>query len=388
MSDFTETRMDMLMYKGIENNLPYSSEVESRIFSTLLDDDRVVASYKMYWLLGILDEVCAGNEEIEFNRVIARMIVYAWYPTLQYKLSFGIFDNLKKPINYVAEKYGFKPNYDEVKLLEAISTTGDKELQRMMKELTYHVPYRLISPFFRNQLQGVKDSSKNKLIVKLSMESENCLYKIIKGEKDKVRLNKDWSDYLKENFRIIKSWIYYKLVVFLQKRNPNTPAIALKLEAPKTRNLSRATKLWNEIVIAKNIKDIYTGKEFYSENFNEYGTFSIDHFIPWSFVLHDQFWNLTPTFKNINSKKSDDLLMYDKYIGDFCDIQFKAFTYICEKKINSALEEYIDAFRLENIYEFHKHCDKEVFALQLKKCISPLYQIAVNQGFQVRENLL
>ena len=81
MSDFTETRMDMLMYKGIENNLPYSSEVESRIFSTLLDDDRVVASYKMYWLLGILDEVCAGNEEIEFNRVIARMIVYAWYPT-------------------------------------------------------------------------------------------------------------------------------------------------------------------------------------------------------------------------------------------------------------------------------------------------------------------
>lgn len=388
MSDFTETRMDILIHKDIENNLPYSDKVESRIFSTLLDDDRVVASYKMYWLLGVLDEVCAGNEEIEFNRIIARMIVYAWYPTLQYKLSFGIFDNLKKPINYVAEKYGFKPNCDEVKLLESITTTEDKELQKMMKELTYHVPYRLISSFFRKQLQGIKDSSKNKLIVQLSMESETCLYKIIKGDKDKIKLNKDWLDYLKENFRIIKSWIYYKLVVFLQKRNPNTPAIALKLEAPKTRNLGRATKLWNQIVIAKNIKDIYTGKEFYSENFDEYGAFSIDHFIPWSFVLHDQFWNLTPTFKNINSKKSDDLLMYDKYIEDFCDIQFKAFTYICEKKINSALEEYIDAFRLENIYEFYKHCNKEGFDLQLKKCISPLYQIAVNQGFQVREKLL
>ncbi|MBV7273767.1 HNH endonuclease [Clostridiaceae bacterium UIB06] len=385
MNNFTETRMDILTNKEIENNLPHSNKVESRIFSTLLDDDRVVASYKMYWLLGILDEVCEGKEEIEFNRIIARMIVYAWYPTLQYRLSFGSFDNLKKPINYIAETLGFKPNCDEAKLLAAITASEDKELQRMIKDLTYHVPYRLISPFFKKQLEGVKDSSKNKLIVELSIESETCLYKIIK---DKIILNTGWADYLKENYRVIKSWIYYKIIVFLQKRNPNTPAVALKLEAPKIRKLSSATKLWNEIVIAKNIKDIYTGKEFYSENYEEYGVFSIDHFIPWSFVLHDQFWNLTPTFKNINSKKNDDLLLYDKYIGDFCDIQYEAFMYVCEKKVNSALEEYMDAFRLEDIYEFYRHCNKEIFNSQLKKCISPLYQIAVNQGFQVRENLL
>jgi hypothetical protein len=30
-----------------------SSTVDSRTFSRLLDDDKVVASYKMYWLLGI-----------------------------------------------------------------------------------------------------------------------------------------------------------------------------------------------------------------------------------------------------------------------------------------------------------------------------------------------
>ncbi|WP_411680045.1 HNH endonuclease domain-containing protein [Clostridium thailandense] len=385
MNNFTETRMDILTNKEIENNLPYSNKVESRVFSTLLDDDRVVASYKMYWLLGILDEVCEGKEEIQFNRIIARMIVYAWYPTLQYKLSFGSFDNLKKPINYIAETFGFKPNCDELKLLEAITISGDKELQKMIKDLTYHVPYRLISPFFKKQLEGVKDSSKNKLIVELSIESETCLYKIIK---DKIILNAGWANYLKENYRVIKSWIYYKIIVFLQKRNPNTPAIALKLEAPKIRKLSGATKLWNEIVIAKSIKDIYTGKEFHSENYDEYGVFSIDHFIPWSFVLHDQFWNLTPTFKNINSKKNDDLLLYDKYIGDFCDIQYEAFMYVCEKKVNSALEEYMDAFRLEDIYEFYRHCNKEMFNSQLKKCISPLYQIAVNQGFQVRESLL
>lgn len=35
------------------------------------------------------------------------MIVYSWYPLLQYKLNYGVFDNLKKSVNY-----------DENKLLE------------------------------------------------------------------------------------------------------------------------------------------------------------------------------------------------------------------------------------------------------------------------------
>ncbi|KEI76193.1 hypothetical protein N486_10650 [Clostridium botulinum B2 128] len=64
----------------------------------MLDDDKVVASYKMYWLFGILEEVTSGNTKIEFNRIVARMIVVAWYSIVQYKLSFGILDNFRKPI--------------------------------------------------------------------------------------------------------------------------------------------------------------------------------------------------------------------------------------------------------------------------------------------------
>lgn len=42
-------------------------------------------------------------------------------------------------------------------------------------------------------------------------------------------------------------------------------------------------------------------------------------------------WNLVPTFKNINSSKSDKLLNYNRYIDDFCDMQYMATTYILEK---------------------------------------------------------
>lgn len=383
MNTIQEVSVDILNHKEIYSNMPQSDLVDYRVFSRLLDDDKVVASYKMYWLLGILDEVALGNTEIEFKKIISRMIVYSWYPILQYKLNYGIFDNLKKSVNYIAIKYNLTNNYDENKLLDFIYSNDDKELNKMMKELTYNVPYRLLSPFFTDKLKGQKDSIKNKMITELSLESENCLYKIVKGDKDKIILNEGWKDYLQKNYKVIKGWIYYKIVCFLQKRNPNVPAIAFKIEAPKSRNLTRVTTLWKEIIISKNINDIYTGMDFTKENYDKLGVLSIDHFIPWSFVLHDEMWNLTPTFKNINSSKSDNLPSYQEYIDKFCSVQYEAFSYLCDKKKDKDLECYIDVMRLENPFEFLKYKSREEFNDKLKQTISPIYQIALNQGFEV-----
>ena len=224
---------------------------------------------------------------------------------------------------------------------------------------------------------------RDKMITELSLESENCLYKIVKDDKDKIILNEGWKDYLQKNYKVIKGWIYYKIVCFLQKRNPNVPAIAFKIEAPKSRNLTRATTLWKEIIISKNINDIYTGMDFTKENYDKLGVLSIDHFIPWSFVLHDEMWNLTPTFKNINSSKSDNLPSYQEYIDKFCSVQYEAFSYLCDKKKDKDLECYIDVMRLENPFEFLKYKLREEFNDKLKQTISPIYQIALNQGFEV-----
>lgn len=90
-----------------------------------------------------------------------------------------------------------------------------------------------------------------------------------------------------------------------------------------------------------------------------------------------------PTFKNINSAKSNSLLLFDKYIDDFCSVQYKAFSYICDNKIKHALEEYMDVLRLDNPFDYYKYSTRETFSINIKKCISPLYQISVNQGFQV-----
>ena len=42
---------------------------------------------------------------------------------------------------------------------------------------------------------------------------------------------------------------------------------------------------------------------------------SVDHFVPWQYVAHDELWNLHPTTKSINSSKSNNLPVWDRYFS-------------------------------------------------------------------------
>ncbi|UYZ38011.1 HNH endonuclease [Clostridium beijerinckii] len=369
------------------SEVPYSNEVDYATFSRSLRDDKVVASYKMYWLLALLDEISLNNIEIEFRTLICKMVVKAWYPLLKYKLSFGLCDNLAKVATYISDTYNLESNYDERKLFDFIYSSQDKTLNRMLKELTLNVPYRFLSPFFENKLRGQKKVQK--LIEELSKEDNECIYEIYKNNKDKncIRIKDNWCNYLKFNYRIIQGWAYYKLVCFLQKRNPNVPGIAMKLEAPKNRDLREQTKIWKKVIEQRHITDLYTGLDFTETNYNDYGVLSIDHFIPWSFVLHDQMWNLVPTFKNINSKKSDNLLQYDTYIDRFCEMQYEAFCFVVDGNRKNQIEEYGQVLKVDNLRKFKKENKEEEFVKRMKQEIGPVYGVAVNQGFGVFENL-
>ncbi|NRT87264.1 HNH endonuclease domain-containing protein [Clostridium beijerinckii] len=380
------TRKDIILPKEI-SEVPYSNEVDYATFSRSLRDDKVVASYKMYWLLALLDEISLNNIEIEFKTLICKMVVKAWYPLLKYKLSFGLCDNLAKVATYISDTYNLESNYDERKLFDFIYSSQDKTLNKMLKELTLNVPYRFLSPFFENKLRGHKKVQK--LIEELSKEDNECIYEIYKNNKDEncIRIKGNWCNYLKFNYRIIQGWAYYRLVCFLQKRNPNVPGIAMKLEAPKNRDLREQTKIWKQVIEQRHITDLYTGLDFTETNYNNYGVLSIDHFIPWSFVLHDQMWNLVPTFKNINSKKSDNLLQYDTYIDRFCEMQYEAFCVVVDENRKNQLEEYGQVLKVDNLKKFKQENKEEEFVKRMKQEIGPVYGVAVNQGFGVLENL-
>ena len=128
--------------------------------------------------------------------------------------------------------------------------------------------------------------------------------------------------------------------------------------------------------------DIYTGTEFTEENLQTYGGMSIDHFIPWSFVLHNEIWNLYPMYKKINSEKNNKLPDKDMYLNEFCEKQYQAFMIAKSWKKDKITEKYLnvknDIFGIDGSDRGH-----DAFLVAMRQTIEPLYQIANNQGYMV-----
>ena len=332
IEDFEENQIDVKdISSSIVTNpfgvitLPYDGSVDLNSFSRILEDN-LSSSYKIFWFFGIYEEIIKGNKYISFRKLVCRMIVGAWYPVTQYKLSLGIQDRLYDLVILIHEKYNIPCEINKNKLLELIENIEDVEVEKRIKTLHDYVPYRLLTPFFTRELAIVKGDFKkngikrNKFIAELTNLDERAIYKIDVDNKI-IEINDSWYKYISANQAIIYGWMHYNLVGYLQKRNPNVPAIPFKITAPGKRDLSKATKLWTEINRDKTVSDIYTGKKLTEDNFSNYGTLSIDHFIPWSFVLHDELWNLAPTFKNVNSQKSNKPPEINLYMDKFCEIQ-------------------------------------------------------------------
>lgn len=369
--------------------LPQSLDVDTRLFARLLDYNTQSASYKPLWLGGILAEAIKGKKEISFKEIACHMISKVWYPITYCKLSFGSQDSLPKIVQAIGEKYYIKPDEKISVIYSTIYQIEDKELTKQMSVLYNMVPYRLLSPFYTIG----SGENFNKRIRELTSTDEHAFYQFKEDEKV-IQLGDAWYKYLNDNQVIIKAWIEYSLIYFLQKKNPNVPAIPLKITPPDKRNLGDATKLWKYIGEKQGLTDIYINRVFNDENIKQYGGLSLDHFIPWSFVLHDEIWNLIPSFKNINSSKNNALPNLQVYMKDFCNLQYQVFDFIRKERhegaqkqlMNKILEDYVHIMPADwdgtgNWYELGADKFKDC----LRSTIEPLYQIAYNQGYSIWE---
>ncbi|MEG0073630.1 MAG: HNH endonuclease domain-containing protein [Clostridia bacterium] len=360
-------------------NLPVDGEVDVRIFGKILSTS-LTNSYKIYWFKSIYEYIIKGEKEISFYNLVVRMIANAWYSITRHKLNFGVSDQLGKIVDYLYETYTFLDEENTIDdLQKKLNQISDKNLTKMIKGLYNYVPYRLLSTFFDGK---VKESEKNKYIEEQSNLSDIAIYKI-DTKNEKITINDNYYKYIYNNQSVINSWINYNLIIYLQKRNANVPNIPAKLDPPHERNLSKAIKFWKAILKENNLKDIYTGKELDKNGFDVFGTLSIDHYIPWSFVMHDEMWDLVPTFKNINSSKNNKLPNIEDTLNAFCDIQYIAFTYIKSKKNSKELEDYLNINNNMQRLCMNDFVSKEEFIEALKLAIMPLYQIAYNQGYKL-----
>ena len=354
--------------------LPESDGLRIEYFGHLFDNTS--ECYKMFWFQVIVEKILAGHTSASYEE----MITDAWYMVAEYHLNLGPRDNLEFAVNRLVDISGFKASEDKAVLLEYIQNCQDPEVIRYKKILTTNVPYRLQAPFLDFEADDW-NVGKKQLIDRI-----NAYYRLIykfdqlDGLKTRIHFDEKWSEYIVRNQVIIKGWLKYNLVEYLQRRNPNVPGVIDKLYPPQERKLEDIQKYWKLIMTIQPVVEIYGNGELTDNDI------SIDHFVPWSYVANDEIWNLHPTTKSINSSKSNNLPRWDVYFKKLSELEYlsyqlmwrhevihKEFEKIKRKHLNSPLVE----GRL-----YAPNLSREEFGVRLSEIVHPVYQSAKSAGFR------
>lgn len=363
----------------------YSGELDYRAFGSMLDHP--TQCYKFYWL-GAIMNLMLKKYRFSFDEIFDEMIVSAWYTVTQYHLFLGPMiegerrDAINRAIDVLIENTSLNENSKPDEIRSVLKEQNYLVLEYKRK-LAKNVPYKLLSSFSSELTQDKGDAYRIEYIQILNQEIH--LPYIIEngvGIGKCVVLQEEWIPFLMDNYLIIKNWIQYNKIQFLQMINPGVPGIINKLddERNNVRHLERVRDLWNAHIEVSNkeIVDIYTGNKLES-------TFDVDHFIPWSYVAHDEMWNLIPSNASANRSKSNHLPEWDLYFNKMANMEYDLYKSVVEYDSIHKLFEKCYAKNLQSLWAIEELYVKEnteyEFKHKLEAHMYPLYEAARMQGY-------
>lgn len=365
--------------------LPYSEELNIGYLSKLFEN--TTNCYKFFWFQAILRKMDGVRSRFAFDELINEMIADAWYMVTEYHLRLGplgITDNLEEVVKYIHEKYGFAPAEKREKILEFLQEVEDKRIIKYKSDLTLNVPYRLQVPFYDeiNIARSMWNGSKKILISEINRQKRLIYYFArISGLRTIIEVDEVWTEYLLKHKEILKGWTQLKLIQYLQNKNPSVPGIADKIEAPISRDIERVRKYWKLIIqIDPFLRDIYGDILLKDEKI------SVDHFVPWQYVAHDELWNLHPTTKSINSSKSNSLPLWELYFSSLGEIEYRAYELKNQNETLAREFQKIAPYHLNNQQIrnqlYAEGLDKNSFIERLEHVVKPVYESAQMSGFR------
>ena len=358
--------------------LPYSDVLDIAHFSRLFDNKS--ECYKLFWFQAIARKIKDGYEIITFETLIDEMIADAWYMVSEYHLNLGPNDALEKVVHRLSEISHMKSSEKKEVILEYLATCRDKDVISMKRTLSQNVPYRLQAPFMESMKGKEWNRSGENLVARINQEQRLIYYFLqFHGLSTQIQIQKEWAEYIERNYEIIQGWIELNLIQYLQRRNPSVPGIVDKLFPPRERNLEKVKKYWKMIVTIKPVCEIYGEKPLNVKNI------SIDHFVPWSYVVHDELWNLTPTTRSINSSKSNSLPDWNFYFPMLCKSEYLSYEMMWKyPKIHEAFEkcarEHLDNQEIRHKL-YQQSLSEREFSGRLEEVILPVYMSAKSMGF-------
>lgn len=203
--------------------------------------------------------------------------------------------------------------------------------------------------------------------------------------KKEVYFNESWIKMIQDHTVSILGWIQYEKVKWLQNNNPDVPGLVYKLTPmdEKMRKLNNVRKLWEVVLDNRPIVDVFNNLPIVKDNYD------VDHFIPWSFVMNDELWNLMPIDSSLNSSKSNKLPKWDPFFKRFAGNRFILYGMIHDDRKPEFRRKYEACYRdnLHSIWAnqelYRKGNSEEEFYSILEKNMQPVYDSARRQGYQI-----
>lgn len=359
--------------------LPYSENLEIQRLSRIFDNTS--ECYKFFWFQAIVTKVLEGKQYITYEELIDEMIVDAWYMVVEYHLNLGPRDTLESLVHYLHQISQLKSSEKKENIIYYLKNCNDREVARRKRILTKNVPYRIQAPFMDSMKGKEWNVSESALISRMNQEYRLLYYyENLNGMQTAIRLNPEWFAYIHKNQEIIKGWLRYSMIIYLQKRNPSVPGIADKLYPPQERKLEKVKKYWRLLLTLQPVYEIYGHVKLSDKDI------SIDHFVPWSYVAHDEFWNLHPTTRSINSRKSNHLPDWEIYFPQLARLEYLSYEMmwkydaVHDEFEKCAKEHLNDDMVRKKIYQEGQ--DFTSFSNALEETVQPIYQSARNCGFK------
>ena len=377
---------------GLTIDASYYNSLDIQSFGQMLKDPSFC--YKFYWLEAIVDLISEGVCETTFDTIIDEMICNAWYSVREFHVHLSglgaggeVRDGLERAILKLSELSDLPANASKVEIKNEIRK-HNSDLRTAKVQLTNMVPYRALAGFFKSAGVTVDWESRSRLIPyieRFSAERIKLPYILGTGSnlKKEVWFDPDWMRLIQDNTVSILGWIQYEKVRWLQNNNPEVPGLVYKL-APmdeKMRKLGAVRKLWEGVLDLSPVRDVFTGQEIQPNRYD------IDHFIPWSFVMNDELWNLMPMDSSLNSSKSNRLPQWDPFFKNFAGNQFLLYELIQEKPEIQNL--YVKCWKdnLHSIWAgqelYRPGNSQEQFYNVLEKNMRPVYDSAKRQGYEL-----
>lgn len=370
----------------------YYNRLDIESFSHMMKDPSYC--YKFYWLEAIVQLISEGVQETTFDAIIDEMICNAWYSVREFHIHLSgmqadgqIRDGLERAIICLSEVSNLPANASKVEIKNAIKEHA-AELKNAKEQLTNMVPYRALAGFFDKAGETADWGSVRRLTAYIErINRDVVLLPYTLGESSKlkkeIRFQPSWMEMIQDNTVALLGWIQCEKVKWLQNNNPEVPGLIYKL-APldeKMRKLSHVRKLWDGILDIHSINDVFTEEQINKDKYD------VDHFIPWSFVMNDELWNLMPMDSGLNSSKSNRLPEWEIFFGKFARNQFIMYETVHEKDGIRKLYEACYRDNLHSIWanqELYRkgNTDTEFYNI-LERNMRPVYDSARRQGYDV-----